>query len=283
MALAENSGAMNALFSAMGNLLTATLKENRYDEAIAFLQKMVSYQRRFGNRRDIAHNLLRQSSVYLMVGMGELALACIEEGHRISREVSDGILAGWFMLMHGYWEREFGSPEKAVACFERAQEEGERAGNEELKSWASYGLGEIACDRGDLPECRSRVEAVSHLGKDHEFDTRLGLLKAKIATDSEAGPQFAELERECLRNNYRELLWELYHGWAEFCLRRKDREQALLRLEQAVRIIEEICSALPEEYQGRYRNQPARKKSGRICRRRGRRGSRAWSPSSSRC
>jgi hypothetical protein len=111
-----------------------------------------------------------------------------------------------------------------------------------------------------LEECRRYLDGIRSQGRDHEFDTRISLLRAKISPASDPGPHFADLEKECLRNNYRELLWEVYQAWAQSCLRRKSREEALEKFEKGFQIIEGIASTLPEEYQTRYRNQRARKK-----------------------
>lgn len=256
--LAESSGALNALFSAMGNLLTALLKENRYVEGLSILQKTVSYQRKFGNRRDIAHNLLRQTSVYLMLGMGEFADACIKEGLGISQEISEELLVGWFSLLHAYWERDFGTFENAEKSFLETESLAEKASNDELRAWARYGLAEIYFDHGNAEKCRKLLEQVKAQGKDHEFDTRLKLLQAKATTSADPGPLFAELEAECLKNNYRELLWEVYQAWGQSSMKRKKKEEAQALFEKGCKIIDAISSALPEEYQSRYRNQAAR-------------------------
>ncbi|MCE9625853.1 MAG: hypothetical protein K8R69_10455 [Deltaproteobacteria bacterium] len=258
--LAEDSGALNALFSAMGNLLTALLKENRYAEGLSILQKVVSYQRRFGNRRDVAHNLLRQSTVYLMLGMGEFARECIDEGLNISQELSEGLLVGWFHLLRAYWERDFGSFQGSEEFFIKVEGQAAKEEDDELRSWAHYGLAEIAYDQGKIDKCRAHLEKVKYQGKDHEFGTRLRLLQAKVSTVPDPSPLYAELEAECLKIHYRELLWEVYQGWAQSCLKRKKKDEALGLFDKGWKIVQEICAVLPEEYQGRYRNLGGRKK-----------------------
>lgn len=257
MALAESSGAVHALFSVMGNLLTALLKENRYVEALSLLNKTASYQRRFGNKKDVAHNLLRQGSVYLMLGMGEFALGCFDSGLKLADEIEETVLAGWFLLMKAYWEREFGDAAGTAECLRLAEERASLAHNEELKAWTRYVLAEIAFDEGYVAACRERLLAVPAQDKDHEFSTRLTLLKAKCAPD--AAPDYPELEAICRQNGYRELLWEVYQAWGNQ-MARSDREEAQRLFREGAAVIEDIASGLPEEYRGRYLDQKGRRK-----------------------
>ncbi len=259
MTLAESSGALHALFSVMGNLLTALLKENRYVEALSILKKIDSYQRRFGTRKDIAHNLLRQGSVYLMLGMGEFALGCFQEGLKFSRELGETLLIGWFLLMTAYWERDFGGAQKAEENFHQAEAEGSKAEHEELPALAQYGLADLFYDQGKLEKSRGNFEAIRFASQDHEFGIRLRLLRAKTLSPGDPQPLFSELEQECLKNQYKELLWEVYHAWGKSCLKRSAREDGLKFLEKGIQVLEGIAAALPEEYRSRYLKQAARK------------------------
>lgn len=260
MVLAEQSGAMHALYAVMGNLLTALLKENRYIEALSILQKMDAYQRKFGTRKDIAHNLLRQGSVYLTLGMGEYALGCFREGRKVSEEISEPLLAGWFALMLAYWERSFGGFEAAENFFRQAESEAAAIGNEELKALAKYGLADLMYDQGKLEDCRKSLGELEVQTQDHEFEIRMRLLRAKSSAVGDPVPVFLELEQECKKNNYRELLWELYHAWGRHLSAKKARPEALERFEKGIQVLEGISATLPEEYRSRYLNQRFQKK-----------------------
>ncbi len=260
MTLAEQSGALHALFSVMGNLLTALLKENRYIEALSILEKMDVYQRKFGNRKDIAHNLLRQGNVYLTLGMGEYALGCFQEGLKVSREIAETLLAGWFLLMLAYWERGFGTAVKAEDFYKQAAAEAESIANQELKALATYGLADLWVDEGNREACQKILGEISGNSQDHEFEVRLRLLRAKAALDKDAESAFPELEKECLQNNYREMLWELYHAWGRAHLARKSKEEAAVYLDKGLQVLMAICATLPEEYRSRYLSQNAPKR-----------------------
>lgn len=260
LVLAEESGALHPLFSIMGNLLTTLLKKNRYVEALAILQKMDSYQKRFGSKRDVSHNLLRQGSVYLMLGMGEFAAECFRKGKKIAEELSEPLLAGWFTLMEAYWEREFGEPDKAEERCHQTEAEAKALNNEDLKAWARYGLAELAYDQGKLDECRAHLAELPETNPDQEFEIRLRLLRSKVGTMSkDPATIFSPLEAECLKNQYRELLWEVYESWAGACIKAKQREEAVKIFEKGGQTIESISGALPEEYRFRYLNQRARR------------------------
>lgn len=260
LVLAEDTGALHPLFSIMGNLLTTLLKKNRYVEGLAILQKMDSYQKRFGSKRDLSHNLLRQGSVYLMLGMGEFAGECFRKGRKIAEELNESLLAGWFLLMDAYWEREFGELPKAEAKCRETEAEAKKVNNEDLRAWARYGLAELAFDQSKLEECRKHLAELPEANPDQEFEIRLKLLRAKAATAiQDPAGTYGPLEAECLKSQYRELLWEVYESWAASCLKAKQREEAVKIFEKGGQIIDSISAALPEEYRFRYLNQRARR------------------------
>jgi tetratricopeptide (TPR) repeat protein len=260
LVLAEETGALHPLFSIMGNLLTTLLKKNRYVEALAILQKMDSYQKRFGSKRDVSHNLLRQGSVYLMLGMGEFAAECFRKGRKIAEELNEALLGAWFTLMEAYWEREFGDLLQAEAKCHETETAAKALNNEDLRAWARYGLAELAYDQGKLEDCRKHLAELPDTNPDQEFEIRLRLLRSKVGTVAKLPAEtFGPLEAECLKNHYRELLWEVYESWAGACLKAKQRDEAVRIFEKGGQAIDAISSALPEEYRFRYLNQRARR------------------------
>lgn len=261
--LSEKSGAMHALFSSMGNLISALLKEARYAETLSLIRKMSAYQERMGSRHDITYNLLREGSIYLSVGMEETARECFTRGRSLSQEIGERTLASWFLLMEGYLEREYGSVKKAKEQLELAKLEAGEMQDKDLVAWAHYSLADIAFDEGDHQQCRLQLEVITELPKDDEFRLRLELIRAKLsALDYEGNAEelFAPLETDCKKNKLQELLWEVYSAWAQAEIARGNRTKAIPLLMKGIRILETIASALPEEYRDRYLRQRSRKK-----------------------
>lgn len=262
--LSEKSGAFHCLFSILGNLTTALLKETRYTEALALLRKMESYQEFAGTTRDVVFNRLRQGSVYLILGMEEAARDCIESGQALASQASDPALANWLLLMEGYWEREFGSLQKSRRLFEQARESARGLGDLTLVSWSLYALSDLALEEGELELASVLSKEIPELTEDAEFSVRLDLFRAKLAVgDNEtSNPEWLLklLEERCLKDNFREALWEIYQVLGRSAQKKGDSEEALEYFRKGIDVIESIAAALPEEYRDRYRHQRSRQK-----------------------
>ncbi|MFO1463582.1 MAG: protein kinase [bacterium] len=262
MRLAEETGAMHPLSSIMGNLITALIKESRYAESLPLLQKIVAFQERLGNSRDVAYNLMRQGSVYLTLGIGEKAKHCLQEGRKFSGH-SDKNLELWYLLVEGYWEREHGSLDAAMEIFRKLEAGAREIGAEEIAYWGVYSQADLAFEQGKLEESRRLLATIPFSTQDKEFLARLHLLEAKLsASEKGKDPEklFAAVESECQQGHFREILWELYHDWALTREKRAGHKAALPLYEQGVHIVEAIVGSLPEEYRDRYMNQRLRKK-----------------------
>ncbi|MCE9625328.1 MAG: tetratricopeptide repeat protein [Deltaproteobacteria bacterium] len=262
MQLAEQSGALHPFSSIMGNLITALIKESRYAESLPLLQKILAFQERLGNHRDVAYNLLRQGSVYLTLGMGEKAKSCFQNGRSYLDE-SDKNLFLWYVLVDGYWEKEYGDQNRAMELFREMEQGAETYSIPEIQSWAVYAQADLAFEQKKHAECRALLTKVHATTQDKEFLARLHLLEAKIAAfEKGEDPEklFAMVENECVTGHYREILWELYHDWGLSREKRQGPKAAIPLLEQGAHIVEAIVGSLPEEYRDRYLNQKMRKK-----------------------
>lgn len=262
MQLAEQSGAMHSLSSIMGNLITALLKESRYAESLPLLQKIVSFQQRLGNPRDVSYNLLRQGSVFLTLGMAEAAKKCFQSGKTFVH--SDQNLSAWYLLVQGYWERENGDLNLAKNFFDQLEQEAKKIGNVDIEAWAIYAKADLAYEQKNISECRLLLSKIPESIQDMEFLARLHLLKAKVSATEKhkEDPEglFSSVEKECLQGHFREILWELYHDWGLIRKKNQGDTAAAGLFQQGVQIVESIVSSLPEEYRDRYLNQKFRKK-----------------------
>ncbi len=263
MELAEKSGVMHALFSTTGNLVGALLKEASYAEALEVLRRMGAYQERFGSVHDLIYNLLREGSVYLLLGMDEAAAANFTKGRRLSQEEGEQALQPWFALMLSYIERERGNREKAEELLRIAEAEGLERGDADLVAWARYTDADMAFEFEDPVGARARFERLTTELNDGEFKLRVELLRAildETSTLDELQARFTSLETACLAGQLKELTWEVYYGWAHAELARGNRAQGILLLIKGVEVIDELAAALPEEYRDRYRGTRARRR-----------------------
>jgi tetratricopeptide (TPR) repeat protein len=259
--LSEKTGAMHSLFSSIGNLVSAFIKEARYADALPYVKKMGAYQERLGNARDISYNLLREGTIYLLVGMEEAAKECFARGRKLSQGSGDLALAGWFLLLDGYRERDFGDPAKAEEFFRLTALEASEQHDATLAAWVHAAQADLAFDLGDREECRRHLDQIEQAPNDEEFRVRIELLRAKLAAptfEGDADALFSPIEAECVRASLHELLWEVYHFWARAHLERHDRMRAIIAFTKAMQTIQTIAHALPEEYRDRYLSQRER-------------------------
>ncbi len=260
--LAEKSGALHALFSIMGNLITSLLKEARYAESLPLLKKIIGHQERLGNSRDVAFNLLRQGSTYLTLGMVEAAEECFEKGRRVAQSTSAPSVAAWFLLMRGYREREYGTISKANEFYQQTLAEAEAIPDQALADWAYYSLGDVSYEAGDLNQCAEYVAKIHSDSQDQEFEARRRLLALKLGVargdEMDIDKEFEQLVQTCDQGKYREVLWEVYDGWGRIYLKAGQQERACQLFKQAMETLDRIVSTIPEEYRDRYMKQNAR-------------------------
>lgn len=239
--LAERTGALHSLFSGMGNLVTALLKEGAYAESLPYLNKMLAHQQRLGTLRDLAYNYLRQGDVYLTLGMSEAAIDAFRKGQKAAIDSKQSVLSAWLLLMEGYWEREFGDKEKAKQLFLQTELDATRLSQEDLATWSVFALADLAHERGEKEDACRHWERILPISGDEEFAARMQLLTLKVSppkSREEFEASCNALEKICLERHFREILWELYEVWG--------------RKEQAAEVVVSIAESLPEEYRDRY-------------------------------
>ncbi len=264
LALAEKTHSYHFIFSIMGNLLSALLKQGRYAECLPLMQKMLSFQQRFGSTRDLCFNLLRLSGTYLLLGMEEAAGECIAKGRKLTDENFDSKLYLWFSLIDGYREREYGNSEKARSLFQETSEVAGRFEDQELKAWALLALGEMSFENGDRPQCNEFLKEIAPTVKGEEFEIRRDLLHLQIQAETASPPvideSFSRLEARCQRGHLKEILWMVYHAWSKFCRSHREEVKGKEILEKGIKLSLSLADSLPEEYRHRYLNHSLRKK-----------------------
>ena len=229
------------------------------------MKKMLSFQERFGSVRDLCFNLLRLSGTYLLLGLEESAIECIQKGRKLTEEHFDSKLYLWFVLMDGYREREFGDPKRAQEFFEETSAVAGRFEDKELKNWALLGSADLAFEAGDVSECTSILKQIESQNGGEEFEIRQELLRLQLRSlekpDASIEEAFEELEIRCEKGHLKEILWTVYHAWSKFlsrdCRRHFESKEVL---SQGVQLCRSLANSLPEEYRHRYLSQSLRKK-----------------------
>jgi|GEM_PF-262140 len=255
LALAEQSGALQGLFATIGNLITAQIKVGQYATSLELIKRVFLHQRNHGTLRDLAYNYLREASLLLILWQKEAALDALERGQKISEQTQDVFLLGWFALMTGYWQRQFGNVSIAQILFEKAQ-----GGLDAfLQAWASFARADMAAEAEDWKQCQLILSEMTDVIPDEECSLNIELLRLRCALALQPSivvdenETFLHLKQQCEQKNYPEILWQVHHAWGLSFVKNGDGERAQQEFSAGVTVIETLASGLPEEYQGRYR------------------------------
>jgi Nif-specific regulatory protein len=262
--LAERTGNLHAIFSILGNLITTLTKEGQYAECLNILKKMLQYQERLGTLRDLSYNLLRQGSVYLNLGIEEIARVNFDRGRQLAEEISDQGLMAWFNMMEGYLEMELGSIELSQENFEKSLELSEIKKDTELISWIHYAMAQLKYEQEEYDLAGDYLCKIGEITADAELTSRIDLLQLKTNIKlkknlEDISQSFIGLEQKCQQFNLLEILWQVYQAWGDHENSYGHQQKAHTFYQQGVRIVESIATSLPEEYQDRYRQQKFRK------------------------
>lgn len=254
--LADATQATHASFSILGNLMTAYLKEARYVDGLHISKELLSLEKRFGVIRDVAFAWLRQQSIYLILGMEEAAHECFLNGIQKCKEMGGTELIGWFNLMEGYREREFGNAETAKKYYYAAEDYAKKTNDKNLTAWVFYSLADMAYDCDATQEAQEHLDKATWLTNDVEFETRKKLLSAKLVCKTNSKQKLEELFSPlldiCAKNHFHEIRWEVCHAWGMFEFESGNIKMARDLIKKGKTILDRIILLLPEEFHGRY-------------------------------
>lgn len=260
--LAGQTGQMGGLFSILGNLSTASIKEGLYAEALETLAQLVSLQEKLGSPRDQLFSLLRQGGLYVLLGMEEAGMGCLQKGIKQASELGDRELQAWFFVMEAYREREFGKFQKGYEHLRSAELISRSLENEALIAWVNYSRADLFFEENKWGECQSELKKIEKKPRDDEFVTRINLLEAKLSAALNPGKEvlktFSGLEKKCRESHYHELLWEVCHYWGLAHIKLGDKKNATPLFQKGIDALRSITDKLPEEYRDRYLNQRGR-------------------------
>ncbi|MDO8644634.1 MAG: tetratricopeptide repeat protein, partial [bacterium] len=156
---------------------------------------------------------------------------------------------------------EFGEPQKAENLFEQVAVQAEEAGIKDLLAWAHYAMADLLYEQGRKEEAQERLQTVSKDIADDEFQVRLELLQAKlkmISQSKKVNSFFKPLEATCQKNQFQEILWEVYQAWGKAVEQAGRSGEAKAFFEKGISVLRGISESLPEEYRDRYLNQKGR-------------------------
>ncbi len=256
----------NAL-ALLDNIIALLQKQAAYSEALKYAQQ--SFQIKAGGAAeiDLARSLMTVATLYLNLGLPDLAARYLTQATRIARKCQHHELMGWIQITYGYLYKDLGRMMESLNAFEEAIAIGES--NQESSSirWGCYGAVDLLVENGELEEASPylhRLGPLNQKGSDPEFILRHAILLNRIEVvkqphpDQTIGEKLTELISSCDDEGWSELQWEAEYFLGIFHHKRDEIEQAIEHLRKAHNIIQQLSAGLAEEYRQNFIKQRSR-------------------------
>lgn len=252
--IADKTGLTHGLSPIVNNLLSTWMKQAEYGKCIQLVQKLNENQWMNSSLQDFLYYLLAQTSLWNRLGQKEKARQCLDQGISLCKESKQDVLP-WFLLLQGFWQKEFGNQEEAKSFFLQLLRKEKEA--ETIVLWVRFALAEISLQEKNAGKGLSYLSLpVEEKQVDDELLARWQLLKIKLQIcehrSNDVSKQFHDLISTCQQKNQKDVLWEVYRVYSEWQKIRNDQSAEQESLKKAKALEYEILKALPEEYQDRY-------------------------------
>lgn len=263
---AEMGDQHNAL-ALLDNIITLLQKKASYSEALTFAQQSFQIKASGGTDVDVARSLMTVATLYLNLGLPDLAARYLMQAMRLARKSRNHQLLGWIQITFGYLYKDLGRLMESLNAFEETMAIGETNEDESLVRWGCYGAIDLLVENGELEEARQYLQQLSPLmpkETDPEFKARFAILLHKMDVmkqphpEDTIGPTLVTLAAQCATNGWIELQWEVEYLIGIFHHKRDETEQALAHIRLAYEIIMGMVATLGDEYREHFTRQKSR-------------------------
>ncbi|MBI4366396.1 MAG: tetratricopeptide repeat protein, partial [Deltaproteobacteria bacterium] len=244
------------------NLVALLQKCAAYSTALGFAKESLSLQSIGSSEHDIGRTLITLATLYLNLGLPDIAARHLIQAMRIVRRIRDYQLLGWVQINFGYLYKYRGRFMEALNAFEETLFLGEEHADEELKRWGRYGAADAHLDIGSLDEAAQllgQLAPAMQATQDPEFRVRCEIVAQRLQVLKEATPSpevvqgLADLAAHCAAGRWLELQWEVEHLLAIAYQKRREPEEVKRHLRLAVGIIQGLAEGLSEEFRESFR------------------------------
>lgn len=256
----------NAL-ALLENIITLLQKKASYSEALGFAQQSFELKAAGATDVEVASSLMTVATLYLNLGVADLAARYLTQGMRLARKARNHQLLGWIQITFGYLYKDLGRLMESLNAFEETIAIGETHNDESLLRWGCYGAIDLLVENGEIEEASpfiTRLQPLMPKETDAEFQTRYAILLQKFAvmTTPQPDPAVAlalqELSSRCAASGWGELHWEVEYLLGVYHHKRDELDAALNHLRSAYEIIMMMATGLGEEYREHFVKQRSR-------------------------
>lgn len=261
------AGSTHNAHAILEQLVTGYTQRAEYSRALHYAQ--ASLQLRAGQTaaQELATSLKTLASLYLQLGLPDVAARYLTHAMRIARKCRSHQLTGWIQILFGYLYKDLGRLMESLNAYEEAIALGQEHDEQALVEWGYYGATDLLVEHGELAEATQYFERLARTGTQHttaEFQTRVQLLAHKLSVikhplpDATLGTALHALIQACADSAWHELQWEAEHLLGIFHHKRDELPDALHHMRTARQIITTLADHLSEEYRDPFRRQRAR-------------------------
>lgn len=255
--IATQTGDMHSGKVILDNIISLLQKKSSYSKALSYAKKSLELKTVGGSPQDMGRTLMTLATLYLNLGVPDLAARYLIQAMRIVRRCKDHKLLGWIQITFGYLYKDLGRLMESINAFEETMFIAEEHKDDELHYWGRYGAADVLVDHGELEEAKPYMAALKeHLPKvtDPEFRARIQIVAERVEVFKSPKPPLELAQRlmtlveDCRKNNWTELEWEVEYLLGNLYQKRDEFDQVRVHLTHATTIIQTIADGLSEEF-----------------------------------
>lgn len=255
--LSTETGDMHSGKLILENIISLLQKKSAYSAALTYAKKNLELKSLGATDQDMGRSLMTLATLYLNLGLPDLAARHLIQAMRIVRRCRDYQLLGWIHINFGYLYKDLGRLMESVNAFEETIFIAEEHHDDDLIRWGRYGAADVFVDHGELEEAKqlfAQLEPMMKDVQDPEFRTRVDILRQRMITMKTPVPEEATakalmaLSAECETQGWLELNWEVEYLLGTLYQKRDEFDQAKQHLHKAKTIILKLADMLSEEY-----------------------------------
>lgn len=243
------------------NIISLLQKKSAYSRALYYAKKSLELKTVGASTQDMGRTLMTLATLYLNLGVPDLAARYLIQSMRMVRRCRDYQLLGWVQIAFGYLYKDLGRLMESINAFEETIFIAEEHKDSELLRWGQYGAADVLVDHGELEEAKPYMAALDEVLKtvqDPEFVARVKLLQNRIAVMKASLPSLAvvqdlsDLLGDCVTNEWTELAWEVEYLLGTLYQKRDEFDLVRVHLSNAAHIIQGIANGLGEEFRNGF-------------------------------
>lgn len=259
--IANQTGDMHNGKIIIDNIISLLQKKSAYSRALYYAKKSLELKSVGASTQDMGRTLMTLATLYLNLGVPDLAARYLIQAVRMVRRCRDHQLLGWIQITFGYLYKDLGRLMESINAFEETIFIAEEHKDPDLLRWGQYGAADILVDHGELEEAKpymTALEGILGSVQDPEFVARVKLIQNRIEVMKSSSPSLAIAQNlaalldDCVKNEWTELAWEVEYLLGTLYQKRDEFDQVRVHLSNAARTIQGIANGLGEEFRNGF-------------------------------